>query len=57
MVEVAFERYQLQLNLVNTDTEEDVNTESNRINTFTAKLSQKQISAKFPNFILWNFEK
>ena len=57
MVQVAFARYQLQLNLVNTDTDEDVNTESNRINTFTAKLSQKQISTKFPNFILWNFEK
>ena len=57
MVEVAFERYQLQLNLVNTDTEEDVNADSVRINPFTAKLSQKQISTKFPNFILLNFEK
>ena len=27
------------------------------INPFTAKFSQKQISTKFPNFILWNFEK
>ena len=27
------------------------------INPFTAKFSQKQISTKCPNFILWNFEK
>ena len=26
------------------------------INPFTAKFSQKQISSKFPNFILWNFD-
>ena len=26
-------------------------------NSFTAKFSRKQISTKFPNFILWNFEK
>ena len=26
-------------------------------NPFTAKFSRKQISTKFPNFILWNFEK
>ena len=26
-------------------------------NPFTAKFYQKQILAKFPNFILWNFEK
>ena len=27
------------------------------INPFTAKFNQKQISTKFPNFILWNFVK
>ena len=27
------------------------------LNPFTAKLSQRQISTKFPHFILWNFEK
>ena len=27
------------------------------LNPFTAKFSRKQISTKFPHFILWNFEK
>ena len=27
------------------------------LNPFTAKFSQRQISTKFPHFILWNFEK
>ena len=29
----------------------------NWFDPFTAKFSQKQILTKFPNFILWNFEK
>ena len=31
--------------------------EQSYLNPFTAKFSQKQISTKFWNFILWNFEK
>ena len=34
-----------------------INLHKGVLNPLTTKFSQKQISTKFPNFILWNFEK